>query len=220
MTIADVTPLRDPQDAFNGNVESTLSFADEPIDTLRDRILLAMRYTFSWDKVLRDAQGGFIASVDSALETIVTPVLAADDDVTEVAALRARVSAMQADLSALLDMMPLSDTFPGKSAVAAYNAASATFAQLYRDLVTSAATLPQRPLLDQAGDALSAAIHAPAVAAKTLAEQLAQMLKDLLGGTAAAIWLKLWPFIVIAGAAGAVYVFRAPIGRAIKKAAA
>lgn len=193
-------------DAFRPGVESTLGIADEPVDVLRERLLLAMRYTFSWQKALSDA--------------VVSPAYQVSDlALAQPLALGGRVSAMQDALAGLLDAMPLSDRFPRKDAAALYETTSATFAQLYRDLALSLATLPQLPLLDQLGDLGSAVFKAPGAVAKTLAEQVAGGVRDLLGGTIAALWSRLWPFILLGAAGGVVYVFRAPIGRAIGRAA-
>jgi hypothetical protein len=41
----------------------------------------------------------------------------------------------------------------------------------------------------------------------------------LLGNTAAALWTNLWPWLLLAGGAGLVYLFRAPLARALGKVA-
>jgi len=60
-------------------------------------------------------------------------------------------------------------------------------------------------------------LRAPVAASKAIVEQTTKAIRDLLGNTAAAIWSALWPVILIGGAAGVVYLFRAPLGRALGK---
>lgn len=194
-------------DAFAPRAESVLSFADEPIPELRKRIELALRYTFSWDKALSQARGSLAYGT-------VDPLL------TEWRALEARVSAMQTALRILLDQLPVEGVFVGNDQKAMYEATSATWAQLYTDLSLSLATLPQRPLIDQLGDLGSAVFSAPVAAATVLAEKVTGSVRDLLGGTAAAIWNNLWPWLLLAGGVGLAYLFRAPLMRAVGKAAA
>ena len=188
-------------DAFGSAVESTLGTAEgTPISELRPRLDKAIGYIGSW----YDAVG----SGDPFDLFSAAPVWSD------------RIGAVLSEINGVQAMMPPSDLFPGKDAVAAYNHASADFAQLYRDLLFSADTLPQPAVLDQVSDFFKVAIHAPVAAAKTLAEILADEIKKLLGNTAAAIWHALWPWILVAGAAGVVYVFRAPLGRALGRVAA
>ena len=191
-------------DSFGSSVESTLSFADEPNAVLRARITQALRYTFSWQEALQESASS-------------PAYIIGDPTGEEIDPLITRVADMQTRLSQLLDLVPLSDVFPGKDAAAAYERTSADFAQLYRDLSLSLATLPQRALLDQLGDLGSAALRAPVAAGKAIAEQIAQAIRELLGNTAAAIWSALWPVILIGGAVGVGYLFRAPLARALGK---
>lgn len=188
-------------------VESVLSFADEPIEVLRDRVLQAMRYTFSWSRAVGEGAGvlGAAGGAPGALAA---------------AAWQQRIAGMQAALRELLVMMPLSDRFAGRDAVAAYERVSQGFAQLYRELVLSAATLPRPDLLDQLGDLGSAVFQAPAAAITTVAEQASNAIARALGGTAGAIWSALWPWLLVAGGVGLIYLFRAPAGRALAKVTA
>lgn len=195
-------------DAFGATAESTLGFADAPISELRDRVLRGMRFTFSWASALSDAQSSPAFLVSGS------------DGAAAALALQVRVAAMQDALSALLNMLRPSDLFAGKDVVAGYEQTSQTFAQLYRDLALSLATLPQRALLDQLGDLGSAVFKAPAAVAKTLAEEIAQLIRNLLGNTAAALWSNLWPYLLIAAGVGLAYVFRAPLLRALGKVSA
>jgi hypothetical protein len=199
--------FRVTEDSFRPTAESVLSFADEPVPVLRDRIALALRYTFSWDKALSEARTSLAYGTSDPLLTDLRP-------------LEARVSAMQQALRGLLDMIPADGEFVGRDQKAAYEATSAAWTQLYTDLSLSLATLPQRPLLDQLGDLGAAFFRAPAAAAVTLAEQIAKMLRDLLGGAAAALWSNLWPWLLVAGGVGLVYVFRAPLARVVSKVSA
>lgn len=193
MSVGEVLGLSDPVDetAFASSVESTLSLADEPIETLHKRIAQAFRYCASW----------FDAVKGSGHE----------------AEWGKRIADVMNELTATLAIMPLLDVFPGNQAKASYQQASADFAQLYRDLALSADTLPKRALLDQLGDIPTALFQAPTAAAKWIAEQAAQTIGNVLGNTVAAIWRNLWPFLLVAGGAGVVWLFRAPLGRALGK---
>lgn len=194
--------------AFGTNVESTLGLADAPVLELRDRISAALRYTFSWSKALSPGSG------------VVLNVAAGAYDPIAAAEFGKRISDMQDALRALYSLLPPDLVFVGNPQKTAYESVSAAFAQLYRDLALSADTLPRPELLQQLGDLGSAALNAPAAAATTLAQEIANALARLLGGTAGAIWAALWPWLLVAGGAGVVYVFRAPLGRALGKAAA
>lgn len=186
---------RDP-DAFGDvSAESVLSIADEPVDVLRQRIQLALRYTFSW----MDAAGD-----------------ASDRDGVPFSK---RISDVQTALFVLLDLIPAGSVFIGKDAKAAYERVSRGYAELYRDVVFSADTLPQPSLIEVLGDLGTAAFKAPVAAAKTAAQMIADSIRQLLGNTAAALWTNLWPWLLLAGGAGLVYLFRAPLARALGKVA-
>lgn len=190
---------------FAPSVESTLGFADgTPNDELRARLLTATRYCASWFQAVQ--------SGDAVSDTIV----ARDNNSVMFSQ---RIADVLDEITATLAQLPPDGLFPGNDAVAAYNQTSADFAQLYRDLALSADSLPRPDLLTQLGDIGSAFLNAPVAAAKTLAEQIADAIRKLLGNTAAAVWHALWPWLLVAGAAGAVYVFRRPLGRALGKVA-
>lgn len=186
-------------------VESTLGFADELVPELRDRVVKALRYTMSWSDAV--GGGGMLAAALGGTGP------------AEAQAWQARIVILQDQLRELLVMMPPDSQFPGKDAVAAYEAASAAFAQLYRDLSLSSASLPRPDLLDQVGDLGAALFKFPAVAATTLAEQASNAIASILGGTTAAIWSALWPWLLVAGGAAGVWYFRAPLLRLFAKGA-
>ncbi len=179
--------------SFAPSVESTLGFADAPTDELRGRLINAFRYTASWF--------GAVEGSDS------------------VATWSGRISDVMNEITATLALIPPGGVFAGNDAVAAYNKTSTDFAQLYRDLALSSDSLPRPDLLTQLGDLGSAFIDAPVAAARILAEQTANGVAKVLGNTAAAVWHSLWPWLLVVGAAGAIYVFRAPLGRALGKVA-
>ena len=194
------------EDDFAPGVESTLSFADAPSLELRERIFRAQGYTLSWLKAI-------------AVNTSPLSLILAEATIPDLAGFYSRIVSLRIDLANLLDLIPPDGFFPGKDAAAAYEAASRTFAQLYRDMALSRATLPSPDLLERVTDLSSAVFQAPAAAITTLAEQAANAISRALGGTAAAIWRNLWPWLLVAGAGGVIYVFRAPIGRALGKVA-
>src|SRR5262252_4442613 len=92
----------DATEIYASSVESVLSFADEPIATLRDRVTLALRYSFSWLDALNPGVGVALDVATGSYDPIVA------------AGFIARVRDMQTALRALLDLMPPSDIFPGK----------------------------------------------------------------------------------------------------------
>lgn len=187
-------------------VESTLGFADEPVLTLRDRLTLALRYLASWS-----------SAVKSSLNPIDPAGVTGGASVLDVAVWLGRIDNMRAALLQLLAAMPPDSVFAGVDTAAAYNNASATFAQMYRELSLSMASLPSRGLLDQAADLGTAVFQAPAAAITGIAEQLSNGIARALGGTAAAIFSALWPWLLAAGGAAGVWYFRAPIVRLLAK---
>jgi hypothetical protein len=184
---------RDPDTLADASVEHTLGPADGSALELRDRILLALRYTASWGRAAGNA-------VDN-----------------DGRAFADRIGDIEEALYGLLTLIPADSVFPGKDAAAAYERTSQAFAQLYRDLTFSAATLPDASLLDQAGSLLRAVVDAPSSALTMAAEATSNAVARALGGTAAAVWSALWPWLLLAGGVGVAYVFRAPLARALKK---
>jgi len=205
----DMTSSDEYVTAFGSSVESTLSFADgTPVLELRDRIYTALGYTFSWMQALSPGSG------------VVLNVVSGVYDPAEASGLAARVSDMQTALKGLYAMFTPELVFAGNDAVATYNNVSAAFAQLYRDLVLNKNTLPRPDLLDQVGDVATGIFQAPAAAITAIAEKASNGVARALGGTAAAIWSALWPWLLLAGAVGVVYVFRRPLSRALGKVSA
>lgn len=197
-----------PAPTFSASAESVLGFADgELISDLRERLLLALRYSFSWLRAVAPNSGAVLNTVTGSYDPIAAVAFAA------------RIHDMQTTLRALLDMMPPSDLFPGNDAVAGYKAASAAWAQLYRDLALSLTAMPQRDLLDQVGDLGQAMLDAPVAAISTIAESASNAIARTLGNTAGAIWSNLWPWLLVAGALGLAYVFKGPLLRAVGKVA-
>ncbi len=192
-------------------MESTLGTADAPNLELRDRIISALGYTISWSKAVA---GGISNTLTAG------PDGSYIDESAALTQLAARVSQMQQALTGLLALIPVDGVFPTKDAVAKYEDVSAGFAQLYRDLTLNAATLPQPGLLDTASGIASGFFEAPGAVLSTLAEDASNSIARTLGKTTAAIWSALWPWLLLAGGVGLVYVFRAPLGRALGKVAA
>lgn len=197
----------DNEASFGAGVESTLSFADAPVAELRERLIRALRYTFSWSSAV--GGGGNLLEVASGGPS---PI--------DAAIWQTRIDDVQKALRFVLASMPLSDVFATTEAKGAYEHVSEGFAQLYRDLALSRSTLPRPDLLEQLGDLGKALFDAPAAAITAAAETASNAIARALGGTAAAIWSALWPWLIVAGVAGTVYVFRAPLLRAVSKVSA
>lgn len=190
--------------AFTPDVESTLGLADEPNVELRARIIRAQAFTVSWLKAI----GANANPLGFVLGDVRAP---------QLVSFYGRIIDMRTALKTLLELIPADGFFAGNDAAKAYERASAGFAQLYRDLALSVETLPHPDMLDRAADLVESVFIAPTSAITAVAEMAANAIGRALGGTAAAIWLALWPWLIVAGGVGVVYVFRAPIGRAVGK---
>jgi hypothetical protein len=173
--------------------ESLLGFADDTVDELRDRLMAAMRFTFSWMQAVEGSD-----NENEWLE---------------------RIHAMQEQIVAATRALPTEDVFPRDEAAKLYETTSANWAALWRDLQLSADTLPRPDLLTVLGSYGRAVIDAPFAAAQTIAEQVAGSLGKALGGTVAGIWRALWPFLLVGGGIGIAYLFRAPLARLLGKVA-
>ncbi len=187
---------RDPDTLGDVTAESALSFADEPVLILRQRLDRAFRYTVSWSAAAGDALDRDGVSFSS------------------------RIDDVQLAIKVMYTLIPPDSVFIGKDAKAAYERLSAGYAQLYRDLVFSAETLPQPALLEKLAGLGQALLDAPTAAITGAAESISNAIARVLGGTAAALWSNLWPWLLLAGAAGGVWIFRAPLARAVGKVAA
>jgi hypothetical protein len=102
--------------------------------------------------------------------------------------------------------------FLGDEARAAYVDAAATWPQLWRDLKLSSDTLKEPSLLDRA----ASVAENPLAFLPTFSEGLSKAVGDSL----AAIARQLAPWLLLAGAAGVVYVFRKPLMAAAAKVSA
>lgn len=204
----------DGSSAFGSSVESTLGTADAPVLELRDRIETALRYTFSWSKAVGSVGVlDFVPGMSAKPLNIVTGAT----NPLDAATFQSRISAMQDALKSLYALLTPDLVFPGNDAAAAYERASTTFAQLYRDLQLSKETLARPDQLDELSGIADGFFDAPAAAITAVAEKASNGIAKALNGTAAAIWSALWPWLLVAGAVGVVYVFRRPLTRALGK---
>lgn len=101
------------------------------------------------------------------------------------------------------------DVFPSSSEVALYNGASDAYAGLYMELYTSYDTLPQPALIDQAADLASTIAEFPSY----VVTKAAGLVGQTLGDSTKALFIGAWPFLLVAGIVGGVYLFRKPLGR-------
>jgi hypothetical protein len=101
------------------------------------------------------------------------------------------------------------DVFPSSSEVAMYNDASASYAALYTQLYASYDTLPQPALIDQAADLATTIVQTPSYVITWLAGLVGKTVND----AAKNLFLEAWPVLLVAGAAGVLYLFRRPLSR-------
>jgi hypothetical protein len=171
--------------------ESLLSIPDgEDAQTLHDRLDLALRYLANWYKATDGA-------TDKAIWW------------TRIDQVRAKVEAAERAINPGL-------IFPGNTEIALYNDAALNFPQLWRDLTLSADTLPEPGLLDRAADLFDTVLETPGY----IIHKVASAAGKALGDGAKDLVYQAWPFLALAAAAGVVYFFRVPLGRALSKGAA
>lgn len=170
--------------------ESLLGVAEgETAQELRNRLDLALRYIANWYRATDDSEGKVIWWV--------------------------RIDQTRALVEEAFRLCNPADIFPGRDGVAAYNAASASFAELWRALTLSADTLPRRDLIDIAADYFDAVVETPGY----LTKKITNTITEGIGGALGAALGNLWPWLLLAGAAWAIWTFRAPLSRAIGKVA-
>jgi hypothetical protein len=102
--------------------------------------------------------------------------------------------------------------FLGREALAAYVDAAEGWPSLWRELKLSSDTLVEPSLLDRA----AGIVENPLAFLPTVSEGLAKAVGDSLAGIAR----QLAPWLIVAGVAGAVYVFRRPLMRLAEKVGA
>ncbi len=150
---------------------------------LHDHLDLALQYIANWYKATEgsDNQDLWWAKIDQV---------------------RAKVENAERQITSV-------EVFPTASQVALYNDASSSYASLYTDLYTSADTLPQPALIDQAAGLVSTIVEAPS----TFITYAAGLVGKTLGDSAKAFFIGAWPVLLVAGVA--VIVFRKPLAKAL-----
>jgi hypothetical protein len=171
--------------------ESLLGVPDgEDASTLHDRLDLALRYIANWYK--------------------------ATDDSTNRVIWWAQIDQVRAKVEAAEKAIDPAALFPGTKEVNLYNDAALAFPGLWRALTLSADTLPQPGLLDIAADFFETALQTPGY----IVTKVASAAGAALGQSAKDFVYQAWPLLALAGVAGVVYFFRAPIARALQTGAA
>jgi hypothetical protein len=92
-----------------------------------------------------------------------------------------------------------------------YNAVSGNWADLWRQLMLSTDTI-DRTLMSQAADFVTTTLNAPGIAIPAIFQSVGGIINDSVGKFMA----QVWPVIIIAGVAGGIYLFRAPLSRLVK----
>jgi hypothetical protein len=166
--------------------------ADEDAQTLRDRLALATRYLANWYKATKDSAGQAVwwQRIDAE---------------------RTKVEAAYSELAKQENTY-----FAGRIAKAYYMDAAAGWPQLWRDLKLSADTLPDPSLLDSAADLLTTIAHTPSAAIADVGNEIGKAI----GGSLGNLWRQAWPWLLVAGGVGVVYMLRKPLALAASKAVA
>ena len=163
---------------------SVLGYASgDPSADLHDRLDLALRYIANWYTATHGStnQDLWWAKIDQV---------------------RAKVETAEQQITS-------SDVFPSTSELNLYNDASQAYAGLYEELYSSADTLPQPALIDQAADLLSTIAETPGY----LVTKAAGLVGHAINDSAKAFFLASWPVLLVAGVA--VFVFRKPLAKAL-----
>jgi hypothetical protein len=175
-------------DAVDLGPESLLGIPDgEDAQTLRDRLELALRYIANWYKATKGSD---------------------NQDIWW-----ARIDQVRAKVEAAFRAADPGKVFLGNSDVALYNEAALAFPGLWRELTLSRDTLPDPGLIDILASVADTLIETPGFLVSKVTNSLAKGV----GAGVASIWANLWPVLVLAGVAGLVYVFRAPLAAAAGK---
>lgn len=175
--------------ALDLGVESLLGTSDDDGSPgLRDRLALATRYLANWYKATSSSD-----NKDVWWQKIDT--------------VRAKVEATYNEL-----LQPLNSGFLSRQAKADYDDASASWADLWRQLQTSDDTIDVS-LLSQLADFGTTLIQAPGL----IIPQITDSLGKALGDGTARFFAAAWPFLIGAGVALGVYVFRRPLAALVSK---
>ena len=165
--------------------------------TLRNKLDVALAYIANWYKATKGS---------------------ADQDVWWT-----RINQVRALVETAERAMDPGIVFPGKTEIAAYNAAAPAFVQLWQDLTLSSDTLPHPELLSQIADYLTTTIETPFTLVRTAANaagDAAAALNLNLGKAVRDAIFALWPLLAIA-AGGVILYFGAPlIKRGVRSVAA
>lgn len=163
---------------------SVLGIGDgELAGDLHSRLDLALQYVANWYRATKgaDNQDLWWAKIDQV---------------------RSKVEAAERQITA-------AEVFPTAAQVGLYNDASKSYAELYTDLYTSADTLPEPALIDQAAGLFTTIVETPS----TFITYLAGVVGKGAGDAAKQFFLGAWPVLLVAGVA--VVVFRKPIAKAL-----
>ncbi len=168
----------------NLGASSALGTGDgELAGDLHDRLDLALQYIANWYRATKgsDNQDLWWAKIDQV---------------------RAKVENAERLITA-------AEVFPTADQVALYNDASSSYASLYTELYTSADTLPQPALIDQAADLVTTIVEAPS----TFITYAAGLIGKTAGDAAKQFFLGAWPVLLVG--AVVVVVFRKPLAKAL-----
>lgn len=168
----------------NLGASSVLGIADgEASADLHDRLDLALQYIANWYRATKgsDNEDLWWAKIDQV---------------------RGKVETAERQITA-------SEVFATKAQVNLYNDASYAYAGLYTELYTSADTLPQPALIDQAAGLVTTIIETPS----TFITYVAGVVGKGAGDAAKQFFLGAWPVLLVAGVA--VIVFRKPLAKAL-----
>jgi hypothetical protein len=171
--------------ATTSGPEGLLGYADDlDAQTMRDRLALATRYLANWYAATKGSD---------------------NQDVwwARIDQLRAEVEGSYSEMS-----QDANTYFAGKTAIANYNQASNDWNSLYND-ITLSIDASQLSVINALPDLPSAILQAPGV----ILPQIGNELGKIIGGTLGQFLRQTWPYLIVAGAVGLVYVFRGPLSK-------
>lgn len=155
--------------------------------------------------LLSDAEGNPItdtrAKLDMALRYISNWYKATDGSENK-AIWWAKIDDVRAKVEAAFTAMDPAKVFPGVDELAVYHDAQLAFGDLYRQLLTSADTLPKPDLLDLAADFFDTLTETPGIILTTVVDKVSKGIGD---ATKSAI-VNLWPVLAVVAVAGVGYV--------------
>jgi hypothetical protein len=125
-----------------------------------------------------------------------------------------KIDALRAKIERAYKLADPAQLFLGNTGVAAYTDAANDFPALWRELSLASSSLLRPDLLDRAAPFVDAVLEAPGIALTGISNSITKGVGGALGSALG----NLWPYLLLAGGAALVYVFRVPLARLAERA--